>query len=377
MNSVANLDFRKRIPALDGLRGIAILAVFFRHYAGGLEKTATSTALHALGMIFNFGWSGVDLFFVLSGFLITGILYDTEARPSYYKNFYLRRVLRIFPPYYLLAVIYLLLTPILSAHWRWGQLSFLVYLGYPLALIWPALGEVSPFVHITHLWSLCAEEQFYMIWPWTIAKLRTSAAILRACLALGVATLLLRVAICVTGWVDINWTHDFLGCRMDALAVGAAIAIAVRGPLRETIMKWAPAVFFPAAASVIAICFLRRTTDHVDPAIATIGFSLIALSYGALLAMALGQGTWLERVLSLRVLRIFGKYSYAMYLFDFPLTVFLSPKRDYFIAALHSYAIGSAIFLVFCLLVNLLVAAASFHFVESPIMRLKTRFNYA
>ena len=377
MDSVNELNFRKRIPALDGLRGIAILAVFFRHYAGGLEKTATSTGLHVLGMIFNFGWSGVDLFFVLSGFLITGILYDTEARPGYYRNFYLRRVLRIFPPYYLLAVIYLALTPVLAAHWKWGQLSFLVYLGYPLALIWPGLGEVSPFVHVTHLWSLCAEEQFYMIWPWTIARLRSGVAILRACLALGVVTLLLRIAICVTGWVDINWTHDFLGCRMDALAVGAAIAIAVRGPLRDTIVHWAPWVFFPSAVVVIAICFLRRTTDHIDPAIATIGFSFIALGYGALLTLALRQGTWLERVLSLGVLRIFGKYSYAMYLFDFPLTVFLSPKRDSFIAAAHSYAIGSGVFLVFCLLVNLLVAAASFHFVESPIMRLKTRFNYA
>lgn len=377
MDSVKQINFRKRIPALDGLRGIAILAVFFRHYAGGLEKTATSTGLHVLGMIFNFGWSGVDLFFVLSGFLITGILYDTKASPGYYRNFYLRRVLRIFPPYYLLAVIYLSLTPVLAAHWKWGQLSFLVYLGYPLALIWPGLGEVSPFVHITHLWSLCAEEQFYMIWPWTIARLRSGVVILRACLALGVATLLLRIAICVTGWVDINWTHDFLGCRMDALAVGAAIAIAVRGPLRDTILHWAPVVFFPSAMIVTAICFLRRTTDHIDPVIATVGFSFIALGYGALLTLALRQGTWLERLLSLGVLRIFGKYSYAMYLFDFPLTVFLSPKRDYFIAALHSYALGSGVFLVFCLLVNLLVAAASFHLVESPIMRLKTRFNYA
>jgi len=377
VDSAGNLNSHKRIPALDGLRGIAILAVFFRHYAGGLEKTATSTGLHVLGMIFNFGWSGVDLFFVLSGFLITGILYDTKGKPGYYKNFYARRILRIFPPYYLLAAIYLMLTPVLAAHWKWGQLYFLVYLGYPLALIWPALAEVSPFVHLTHLWSLCAEEQFYMIWPWTIARLRSSAAILRACLALAAATLLLRAAICVTGWVDINWTHDFLGCRMDALAVGAAIAIAVRGPLRDKIMKWAPAVFFPAVASVIAICFLRRTVDHTDPAIATLGFSLIALAYGALLTLALRKGTWLERLLSLGVLRTFGKYSYAMYLFDFPLTVFLSPKREYFIAAIHSYAIGSGVFLVFCLLVNLLVAATSFHLVESPIMRLKTRFNYA
>jgi len=66
-----------------------------------------------------------------------------------------------------------------------------------------------------------------------------------------------------------------------------------------------------------------------------------------------------------------------MYLFDFPFTVFLSPKRDFFIAATHSFAIGSAVFLIFCLLVNLLVAAASFHLVESPILRLKSRFNYA
>ena len=377
MDSAATLDFHKRIPALDGLRGVAILAVFFRHYAGGLEKTATTPALHILGMLFNFGWTGVDLFFVLSGFLITGILYDTEKKPGYYKNFYARRVLRIFPPYYLLAIVYLSLTPLLSAHWKWGQLSFLVYLGYPLALVWPALGEVSPAVHITHLWSLCAEEQFYMIWPWLIAKLRTAQVIFRACLALFIATLLLRVAICITGWVNINWTHDFLGCRMDALAVGAAIAIAVRSPLKGRLIKWAPAVFFPAAASVIVICALRRTVDHSDPAIATIGFTLIALAYGGLLTLALRQNSWLDRLLSTTVLRLFGKYSYAMYLFDFPLTVFLSPKRESFIAATHSYALGSGIFLLFCLLLNLVLAAASFHLVESPIMRLKKRFNYA
>jgi peptidoglycan/LPS O-acetylase OafA/YrhL len=370
------LDFHKRIPALDGLRGIAILAVFFRHYAGGLEKTATTPALHVLGMLFNFGWTGVDLFFVLSGFLITGILYDTEKKPGYYKNFYARRVLRIFPPYYLLAIIYLCFTPLLSAHWKWGQLSFLVYLGYPLALIWPTLGEVSPSVHITHLWSLCAEEQFYMIWPWAICKLRTGQAILRACLVLFVATLLVRVGICATG-VNINWTHDFLGCRMDALAVGAAIAIAVRSPLKDQLMRWAPTVFFPVAAGIVILCALRGTVDHSDPAIASIGFSLIAIAYGAMLTLALREHTWFQRVLSVKILRIFGKYSYAMYLFDFPLTVFLSPLRTYCIATFHSYAVGSFVFLVGGLLVNLLVAAVSYHLVEAPILRLKTRFSYA
>src|SRR5450631_3637832 len=134
----STFDFRKRVPALDGLRGIAILAVFFRHYAGGLEKTATSTGMHVLGMVFAFGWSGVDLFFVLSGFLITGILYDTQMDPRYYRNFYARRVLRIFPPFYFLALVLVVLTPILGIHWKFAHLAFLFYIGFPCALIWPA-----------------------------------------------------------------------------------------------------------------------------------------------------------------------------------------------------------------------------------------------
>jgi len=377
LESKGRFDFHQRIPALDGLRGIAILAVFLRHYAGGLEKNANSTGTHLLGMLFNFGWTGVDLFFVLSGFLITGILFDTQEHPDYYKNFYARRILRIFPPYYLLASIYLVLTPVLAAHWKPGQLTFLVFFGYPLALIWPALGEVSSSVHITHLWSICAEEQFYMIWPWTIVKLRTANNILRTCAILVIATLLFRVAICMTGWVAIGWTHDFLGCRMDALAVGAAIAMVMRGPLQSAALKWAPAVFVFTAACVVILCLARHTVDHGDPVIATIGFTLIASMYGALLLLGLRQQGWVAKVFSTPALRICGKYSYAMYLFDFPLTVFLSPQRTYFIAATHSYAVGSAVFLGFCLAANLLVAATSYHLVEAPVLRLRRHFKYA
>jgi peptidoglycan/LPS O-acetylase OafA/YrhL len=374
-----HVDFRKRLPVLDGLRGIAILTVFFYQYAGAFHKTASSGVLHALGMLFGFGWSGVDLFFVLSGFLITGILYDTRADAGYYKNFYARRVLRIFPIYYLLIAVNLLLTPFLGAHWKLGQLSFLIYLGFPFALVWPELGQAqtSPLVRINHLWSVNAEEQFYMIWPWMIARLRTSRAMLRACIVAGTSAVLLRIVICVSGWLSIAWTHDFLLCRMDALALGAAIAILVRGPLQERMLRWAPLVFVLTASAVVGICVIRGTVDHSDPVIATGGFSLIALAYGALLLVALRKGTWLEWLLSARVLRIFGKYSYGMYLYDFPLTVILSPQREFFIARTHSYAIGSAVFLAFCLVVNLLIAASSFHLIELPIMRLKSRFKYA
>lgn len=371
------VDFRKRLPALDGLRGIAILAVFAYHYAGGLPNKVSSGPIHLLGMLFAFGWSGVDLFFVLSGFLITGILYDTQRDSHYYKNFYARRVLRIFPPFYLLALIYLLLTPLVGAHWRWIHLSYLVYLGFPFALIWPTLMQVSPLVLTNHLWSLCAEEQFYLAWPWMIARLRSSAGVLRACAVVGVLALGFRVLICASNWLGIGWTHDFLLSRMDTLAVGAVIAILVRGALRDSVLRWAPLTFVSAASCVVGICAVRHTVNHIDPAIATVGFSVIALAYGSLLVLALRPDSWMERLLSLRILRIFGKYSYAMYLYDLPLTVVLSPKREFFVTLIHSYAIGSVVFLIFCLLVNLMIACISFHLLESPIMSLKSRFKYS
>jgi peptidoglycan/LPS O-acetylase OafA/YrhL len=373
----AVIDSRKRLPALDGLRGIAILAVFTYHYAGGLPNKVSSGPIHLLGMVFAFGWSGVDLFFVLSGFLITGILYDTQRDSHYYKNFYARRVLRIFPPFYLLALIYLLLTPLVGAHWRWIQLSYLVYLGFPFALIWPTLMQVSPLVLTNHLWSLCAEEQFYLAWPWMIARLRSSAAVLRACTAAGAFALVFRILICASNWLSIGWTHDFLLSRLDTLAVGAVIAILVRGPLRDSVLRWAPLTFASAASCVVGICVVRHTVNHIDPAIATVGFTVIALAYGSLLVLALRPSSWMERLLSFRILRVFGKYSYAMYLYDLPLTVVLSPKREFFVARMHSYATGSVTFLFFCLVVNLIVACISFHLLESPIMRLKSRFKYS
>jgi peptidoglycan/LPS O-acetylase OafA/YrhL len=376
-SSLQPFNFRERLPALDGLRGVAILVVFFYHYAGGLAAKVSSGPIHTLGMFFAFGWSGVDLFFVLSGFLITGILYDTQTDSRYYKNFYARRALRIFPPFYLLALVFILLTPLLGIHWKFAHLAFLFYLGFPCALIWPSVMYISPLVITNHLWSLCAEEQFYAIWPAMIARLRSRSAVLWACAVVAVLALSLRITISVSGWLNIAWTHDFLLSRMDTLALGAAIAILVRGPQPEKLLRWAAPLFFVGCGGTVALCAIRHTVNHLDPFVATAGFSLIALMYGGLLLLALRPGAWIATILSLKGLRIFGRYSYGMYLYDLPLTILLSPHRDLLISWLHSYAVGSAVFLVLCLFVNLLVAAASFHFIEAPIMRLKARFNYA
>jgi peptidoglycan/LPS O-acetylase OafA/YrhL len=376
-NAAPRVDFRLRVPAFDGVRGIAILAVFFFHYASGAGNHTSSAVVRAAATLFGFGWSGVDLFFVLSGFLITGILYDTLGQAGYYKKFYARRALRIFPIYYLLVVIYVVLTPVLAVHWKPAHLFFLVYLGYPAVLIWPGLVQVSNNVAITHLWSLSVEEQFYMIWPSVIAKLRSPGRILRACAFAGCFALLLRIAVCAAAATGVTWAYAFLFCRMDTIAMGAAIAILMRGSWRERLQGLAPFVFAAAAASIVMICVLRKTVDHADPVIATIGFTVLAIMYGAVVVLAMREGSWLERLFSLSALRMFGKYSYGLYLYHFPLWVVLGPSKDFFVVRMHSYVVGATVHLFVCLIANLLLAVASFHLFESPIMRLKGRFSYA
>jgi peptidoglycan/LPS O-acetylase OafA/YrhL len=347
----------KHIPALDGLRGFAILAVFFHHYgAGGVDSS--STWVRWTATVCGLGWSGVDLFFVLSGFLITGILLDTKSAPAYYRKFYARRALRIFPVYYLFVAIVLMLVPF--GTWRPGHLFFLVYLGYPAAVMWPALVHLP--IRITHLWSLSVEEQFYLIWPWAIKKLWDPRRILISCGVLFLSALAFRTAFP-------SWAYATLPSRMDGLALGAALAIVYRGNLRERCQALAFPILAVSSTAVVLICIMRHTTAHADRVVCTVGFSLIVLAYGALLVLSLGP---LARVFSARTLRIFGKYSYGMYLYHFPLTSLFEHAKPRFTAL----PLGSLIYVAACLVANLAIAAVSFHIFEQPILRLKKRFDY-
>lgn len=352
-----NARSSRHIPALDGLRGLAILAVVFHHYgAGGIHSS--SALVRVTATVCGFGWSGVDLFFVLSGFLITGILYDTQYAPGYYRTFYARRTLRIFPIYYLFVLITLLIMP--ASIWHKGHLWFLVYLGYPAAIIWPSLVTIP--IRITHLWSLSVEEQFYMLWPWLIRRLRSPRNVLRFCAAVGVGALVARV-------LFPGWAYASLPCRMDSLALGAALAVLVRSDLRQHCQKLAPAVFLVAAGTITVICLLRHTTAHADRLIYTLGFSVIAVGYGGLLLLSLGP---LSGFFSLRILRTFGKYSYGMYLYHFPLTSVFEHVKPVF----ARYPLGEITYVAACVAANLAIAALSFHLFEQPILRLKGRFQY-
>jgi peptidoglycan/LPS O-acetylase OafA/YrhL len=164
---------------------------------------------------------------------------------------------------------------------------------------------------------------------------------------------------------------------MDELALGAGIAVVVRGSLRKQVLRWAPLTFILSAGVVVSMCCLRHSVDHSDPVISSVGFSAIALTGGSLLMCCLIPGSLTERLFSFRPLRILGKYSYGFYVYHFPLSVFLSPLKEMLVGWSRSYIGGSVLYLSTCLATNLLVAAISFHLLESPIMGMKRRFHYA
>jgi peptidoglycan/LPS O-acetylase OafA/YrhL len=301
----------------------------------------------------------VDLFFVLSGFLITGILCDTQKDPAYYRKFYARRALRIFPIYYLLAGIALLVVP--WGAWHKGDMFFLVYLGYPAALIWPSLVSIP--IRITHVWSLSVEEQFYAVWPWLIRRLGRPSHILCLCAAAAVVSLVLRI-------VFPNWAYASLPCRMDGLALGSAIAILFRMGLRNLCQRLALPVFAVSVIAVLLICGFRHTTVHADRVICTAGFSLIAIAYGALLILAVGP---LSNLFSARALRRLGKYSYGMYLYHFPLTAAFEQSKPFF----TRLPFGFFLYVGVCFVANLAIAILSFYLIEQPILNLRKRFEYA
>src|SRR5687768_1805284 len=177
-------------PALDGLRGTAVIAVLVCHYAVLLPRTP------AVGLL-EIGWAGVDLFFVLSGFLITGILLDARGTPHYLRNFYARRALRIFPLYYgFLAVTLLVSLAVKLApgasheglrHLWAAQPSLWTYTAnywMPAQTAWSPWSEV-----VIPLWSLSVEEQFYLVWPLVVCRL-SERGLVRLCVGIVAGALL-------------------------------------------------------------------------------------------------------------------------------------------------------------------------------------------
>jgi peptidoglycan/LPS O-acetylase OafA/YrhL len=295
-------------------------------------------------------------------------------------------VLRIFPVCYLAIALVLLssLIPAVAHHFpdaasrvRGVQLWYWTYTtNFLIALHgWPAAPMRS-----AHLWSLAVEEQFYLIWP-ALVLLVDRRTLARICIGLLIACPILRLALFLGG----TPARDLVvltPMRMDTLAIGALLAIAARSD--GGLGRWRRVLGYAAIACVMALAstlIVRIRIANESPEIATIGFSLIAIVAAALVTFAATTpaGSLGHRVLAHPALRAVGRYSYAMYIFHLPVVGLLHARGlapDVIPAVMGSHLPAQLGFSILCFAVTYVIALASWHFFEHPILRLKDRFPY-
>jgi peptidoglycan/LPS O-acetylase OafA/YrhL len=376
------------IKALDGVRGLAFLMVYIQHFTGG-----NHIHLRAIEAFRGVGWTGVDMFFCLSGFLITGILYDTRQDPRYFKNFYGRRALRIFPLYYLCLLLIFLSTPLL--HLQWHLCSNF------LNALMPHVDTFSfqPWIDLGHFWSLAVEEQFYIIWPLAVLLCATRRRIIQLCVSLIVASVLLRLTFVMLYWhvlpADAVYAnHVFqstLGSmpppffyrtflyritffRFDALAMGGILAMLLRG---DQMQQWVRRLRFAAAPVLLATAFTLYCSFHLETAwTAVLGYTVLAMLFAIVIVGAIHFKS-LRGFFQANFLMSIGKYSYAMYLFH-QLARPAMPLLIHRIApAVGSVALAAVICSFGWFACLYLLARMSFALFESRFLKLKSHFSYA
>jgi peptidoglycan/LPS O-acetylase OafA/YrhL len=348
------------IPELDGVRAIAVLMVMLMHLLTPDDQSRgafENVAPRALTLLISHGWLGVDLFFVLSGFLITGILLDSRESPRYFENFYGRRALRILPLYFLCIAVLACFYP---GHGPYFLLS-LVFLANLAGLVGAGVPHGAAV-----FWSLAVEEHFYLIWPWLVRLLSRRALVL-TCACIVIAETILR-AIFVAHGMDVYCPSWF---RFDGLASGALLAVWFRSPLCSQRRSLLAAAACIAAAIAITIAGLPFGIMAKTVAGMSLRYNQATFVYcaGMLLAIAC-RSTRLTAPLRWNFARLTGDLSYCLYL------THLALMDGYMVLFRHYVATGftfSQLLLraVIVVLASYGLALLSRRFLESPLLALK------
>lgn len=365
------------LVALDGVRGLAIVLVLFVHFVG--DNTPRGVIERSMVRLANYGAWGVDLFFVLSGFLITGILWDSKTKPHYFRNFYVRRTLRIFPLHYAALALLFVVVPRLpiaypaglaEAHqhqeWLWAYAGNL-YLS--LRGTWTAL----PFVG--HFWSLAVEEHFYLVWP-VVVLLCSRRRLLAVCVGCSLFALGLRSVLALSGVSDVALVA-LTPCRLDALCIGAFLAVSSRTVGIETLGRHARPALLVLASLVLLTTGWNAVIGALPGIVLPVRGSLVALAFGALLVVTLtsSSDSPVGRVFRSPTLRFFGKYSYGLYVFQAIIATWFqaSDVEGRLTDALRSHALAMVLQAAIGVGASTLLAVLSYELFEKHFLRLKGR----
>lgn len=335
---------------------------------------------HNFGFInyFFFGWLGVDLFFVLSGFLITDILLRTKNSPHYLRNFYVRRVLRIFPLYYSILVIFFILFPLLKFHLQdtnfyiQHQAWFWTYTQNWLFILHPPPRSV---LALTHFWSLAVEEQFYLLWPFVILLFKKPKGLIYLLMILLLGVISLRFILWEFKIENLAYFNLYTFSRIDGICIGSLLAV-LRTVNYKAINRYFTIIVLGLAALNFVFYFFNKRNQFSYPYLAIAGYTTFAIIFGLLVNEGVEkEKTFINTVLSFRPLRFFGTISYGLYVFHWPLYMMLAPGLSNWSAGNLRFMNPSIVASIVATLLAILVAWLSFHFFEKRFLLLKKRFE--
>jgi peptidoglycan/LPS O-acetylase OafA/YrhL len=375
----------KHIDILDGLRAYAILMVCVAHFFQ-VNESSLYQSHPLLGVLLfklsQLGLTGVELFFLLSGFLITNILLDSKNSRNYYRVFFARRVLRIFPLYYFVLFVSFFIIPeisipdtagrdvIANQWWLWTYLSNMSFVFDKPKLTWDGSAN---FPHFGHFWSLAVEEHFYLVWPFVIYRCKNSWL---PYIMLGLVGC--SVIVVCTYWWPFN-NYKILGWgtlrQVGTLALGGWIALQWREP--ESFKRWvcrAKIWVLPATVFFLLQTFIPRYMEFKP-----IARQLACLTlYPAIMILALAGNKMAAKFFCHRILYFVGKISYGIYIYHGWLRPYF---KEYiysrWLSDLGDGVVIAAGYTVVCTVLSIGMAWVSWSVIESPILKLKKLFLYS
>ena len=366
---------RVYLPSLEGVRGYAFLLVFFAHYYAipGASVHVNHWLIPFL-LLKRIAWLGVPIFFALSGYLIGGILFDTRNREGFFRVFYARRFLRVFPVYYLTLLGVACFDSIRGIHLNFNFWADFLYI-QNLMPGYVGNYDAAPLSQTSHLWSMAVEEQFYLLWPIVVWFCPDKRTLIKAtCILIGLCCLVR----CSAYWIHLSPEYSYVTTptRVDAILLGVLLALIRHDTIYKRLEPYAKYAAFAGVAIMVVIAARVPLELPYTYALAAFEIPLVNLTSAAIIVSVLEEGSFLRNICSLRWICWFGSMSYALYIFHFlyiewfltsfsqSLAVHMPTSPAYVLAAI----------VAFCL--TLLLAVLSYRLIEGPAMHLKKRIKY-
>jgi len=373
----------KKIEVLDGVRGLAILLVMFYHFSIPFQHHIKTNNIDILlAKILQTGWVGVDLFFVMSGFLITSILLQTRVTTSYFKNFYVRRVLRIFPLFYAVLLILIIILPSMFIYMEKSTLvmqeNSLWFWTYLVNFKIASIGSFSGFQG-GYMWSLAIEEQFYLIWPIIVFCYHKNIA--RLSMIIIVLSIILRIILMHCYGFSATSVYVLPFTHIEGLLFGACLSVIYKN---GSLNKVYSAVFYPALVISLGVLLFvlieyKRFVfyDYYTAMFGLFSVAILAalLVLKLLLALEQENKVIIVNIFESRVLNKFGGLCYGLYLFHHPIGVIVNK-----LIPIDTFTfMGSSFPTLFIIIIlsstsSYFVAYYSYLLFEKPFLKLKKYF---